>query len=249
MSVTASPGSVRPVVATTIRFSPVFVSSTQSSDTASSLEPFRTRYEKVSPRPIHLTRETGRPAIGGSAVRSSIDSLRFWASPGVETKRSVAAATAAIAGARNFTALLETLDDVPAERARARIVLGHADLTGREGEADVAERRDHPVARELARGRRDAGVRQSVDAGSAVVSVGAHERVEVLALLRPFEDLVCESARFVLAPGDVLARDLARERNEDVLHLDVLRDGGGRRSRGGNGCRSRCRLCRGSLRR
>src|SRR5205814_321150 len=41
------------------------------------------------------------------------------------------------------------LDDVEAERARARVVLRHADLSDLKGEADVAEGGNHLVAREL----------------------------------------------------------------------------------------------------
>src|SRR4029079_19624881 len=129
--------------------------------------------------------------------------------------------------------LLQALDDVTAERAAGRIVLGHGDLPRREIEAHVAEGRNHSVARELVAGRRHAGVRQGVDPGGPVVGIRLHEGVEVFSFLRLLEDLGGEHPRLVLRPGDVLARNLARERDQDVLELDV--PGGGRGRGGGRG--------------
>jgi hypothetical protein len=52
----------------------------------------RTTYEKRSPRSIHVTPVTGRPAIGGSAVKSSIESFFLSAEPAAETKKTAATA-------------------------------------------------------------------------------------------------------------------------------------------------------------
>ena len=83
------------------------------------------------------------------------------------------------------------------------IVLGHPDPADREGEADVSEPLDHPLARIFlfALVRRYAVVGHPVDPGILVIGVLLDQGVEVLALLGPLEDLLGQLLGFSLAFG------------------------------------------------
>src|SRR5262245_9526498 len=86
--------------------------------------------------------------------------------------------------------LFDPLDDVPAERARLRVVVRDADLVDLQLETDVSERGNHLAPRVFPAPAGDAGVRHRIDTGRRVVRPALDEIVEARAFLRLGEHIV-----------------------------------------------------------
>ena len=115
------------------------------------------------------------------------------------------------------------------ERAVHCIELAHADAVRRQAESDIAESGEHVLAPVLVVALRHlTAVGHAVEAGIAVVGEFLHQRVEILPLLCPLENVPSKLPRLLLAALDHPAGQLAGERDEDMLHHHAFRLGSAR---------------------